>query len=118
MLEARIKTGVVCARKLLGRNGAMAVALLAFIGHLATDPTTQPLVPHFAPALRLFLYGVLTAGSFSGFLAFAQWSYNKRWQFFGHINSVICILSGAASLILFVVGARCGAHALQHFAAK
>lgn len=118
MFKSVITTAIVCARALLLMNGASAVALLAFIGHLATDATTQNLIPQFSPALELLLYGVLTAASFSGFLAFAQWAYNKKWMLVGHINSAICILSGAASLALFIVGARCGAHALQGFAVR
>jgi len=116
MFKSVITTATTCARSLVLLNGGGAVALLAFIGHLATVDSTRGLIPLFSHSLLIFLIGVWTAGLFSGFLAFAQKAFAENWKRTGNVSAVICIMSGIASLILFLVASWCGAHALNGLA--
>jgi len=86
-------------------NGGAAVALLAFIGHLAQFRTEQ--VPLFASCLLWFSLGVLTAAITSGCTYFSQWLYassHAQAKKAGFILNISCILMGLTSYGLFTFG--------------
>lgn len=87
----------------LAINGGAALALLAFLGHLATETDKSPLLSFVWPLL-VFAAGVTLAALTSGFGYMAQfWFYRgdkekgRRWRTGG-------ILSQLASTVLFVLG--------------
>ncbi len=86
-------------------NGSAAVALLAFIGHLATIEKSY--VATFASSLLPFAYGVLAITVTSGFTYFSQWLYdskNKSAIKAGFVFNIICIVLGFSSYGFFLWG--------------
>lgn len=86
-------------------NGGAAVAVLAFIGHLAQF--NAPKVPVFAACLLPFAYGVLAIAVTSGFSYLSQWLYaspGEKARKAGFVFNMICIALGIASYALFTWG--------------
>jgi hypothetical protein len=86
-------------------NGGAAVALLAFIGHLAQFKASK--VAEFGQCLLPFAYGVLTIAVTSGFTYLSQWLYaSPKPRAFkgGFALNVVCIVLGLASYALFSWG--------------
>lgn len=86
-------------------NGGAAVAVLAFIGHLAQF--NAPKVPVFASCLLPFAYGVLAIAITSGFTYLSQWLFaspSDKARKVGFVFNVICIVLGTASYALFTWG--------------
>ena len=86
-------------------NGGAAVALLAFISHLAQYNPAK--VPMFAPCLLPFSLGVLTIAVTSGFTYLSQWLYassSQRARKAGFVFNILCILLGLGSYALFSWG--------------
>jgi hypothetical protein len=61
-------------------NGGASVALLAFVGHMATVAPQK--IPSLAPSLLVFVVGVLVAALASGVAYLSQWFYGgeRSWQ--------------------------------------
>lgn len=86
-------------------NGGGAVALLAFIGHLAQFNATK--VPIFATGLLPFAFGVLATAVTSGFTYFSQWLYasqHAKARKAGFVFNIVCIVLGISSYALFTWG--------------
>lgn len=86
-------------------NGGAAVALLAFIGHLAQFKPAK--VAAFGECLLPFSFGVLAIAITSGFTYLSQWFYagtQPRVHKLGFGFNVACILLGVASYGLFTWG--------------
>jgi hypothetical protein len=82
LFKSVITTAGVAIKSLILINGGAAVALLAFIGHLATSETNQHAAPvhAFAFPLLWFVIGVWTAALFAGFVAAAQKLYSEAYD--------------------------------------
>jgi hypothetical protein len=115
MFKSVITTAIAAGRAAMLMNGGGAVALLAFIGHVASTGINKAYVSQLSQPLAGFLTGVLFAGLFSGLFALAQRTYTHDWKKTGHFIALACILCGFASLIMFAIAAWCGAHVLQNF---
>jgi len=74
LFKSVITTAMVAIKSLILINGGAAVALLAFIGHLATSETRSlsPAIHAFAVPLAWFVIGVWTAALFAGSVAADQ----------------------------------------------
>jgi hypothetical protein len=87
LFKSVITSAEVLIRSLILINGGAAVALLAFIGHLAStkndvaaiiDPSAA--IHAFACPLLCFVFGVLGAALFAGFVAAAQKLYAEEFN--------------------------------------
>ncbi len=111
MFRAVITSGQTAIRSSFLMNGGAAVALLAFIGHLAANDSAH--VGAFADALSPFVWGVLVVSVVSGFTYLSQWFYysdSKLSQLAGLFLNICSIVLGLASYGLFIRGldkARC-----------
>ncbi len=86
-------------------NGGAALALLAFIGHLAEVSPGK--VSIFAYCILPFTYGVLAIAVTSGFTYLSQWFYESpdaRAHKIGLTFNVICIVLALASYVFFSWG--------------
>lgn len=105
--KALISAGQAAIRTMLALNGGAAVAMLAFIGHLATGDAALT-IPTFAGCLSLFAGGALAAGLVSGGTYLTQWLYARNdipgFVRAGHIRNVVVILVDLASFCLFAWG--------------
>ena len=105
MFRSVITTGQTAIRSSLILNGGSAVALLAFIGHLATDKTDK--VTLFAPCLFIFGLGALAIVITSGFTYLSQWlgsSTVARVRTASVVINYIAIGLGIASYFAFLYG--------------
>lgn len=78
MFRSVISAGQNAIRSSFLLNGGTAVALLAFIGHLATSK--PEMVATFAGVLHPFAFGVLAITVTSGFTYLSQWLYASEKQ--------------------------------------
>jgi hypothetical protein len=113
-------------------NGGAAVAMLAFIGHLAAIQARPAVIVAFAKPLRLFVLGTLLGVVASGVTYFAQSFFtaslirelrskeakrdddeslsalhrkaSSRWQYAGHAINWIAVLAVSAALFCFAFG--------------
>lgn len=93
-------------------NGSAAVALLAFIAHLAQFDAGK--VSTFAECLILFTIGALAVAVTSGFTYLSQWLYagDYRWsEKAGFVLNIFCILLGISSYGMFTWGLFATYHA-------
>lgn len=113
MFRSVIAAGQGAVRTSLILNGGAAVALLAFIGHLATCgdsiscSTLTPKIEELASSLLFFAFGSLAATVLAGCTYLSQWYYAgvSRWQQkTGLVLNVVCILLGLGSYGLFAFG--------------
>jgi hypothetical protein len=105
MFRSVITAGQSAMKSSFLLNGGSAVALLAFIGHLAQFKPTK--VPEFGACLLPFAFGVLAITMTSGFTYLSQWLFASqrpaaRKTGFGFNITSICF--GFASYGLFVWG--------------
>lgn len=123
-------------------NGGAAVAVLAFVGHLASIHATPATIINFVRPLNLFVWGVFMGVVASAVVYFTHLCYftalghefaattarddNKpdlaarkdqastRWNRAGRrVANPIAVLCGIASLCLFVVGCLQARHAFE-----
>jgi len=87
LFKSVITTAEVLIKSLIFINGGAAVALLAFIGHLASTGKHGPAIHAFACPLACFVSGVLVAGLFAGFLAAGQKLYAEAFNREGNKNA-------------------------------
>ena len=105
MFRSVITAGQSAIRTALLLNGGAAVAVLAFLGHLAG--TLNDGVPDFAYCLILFSFGALAITVTSGLTYLSQWLYAKDqvWaQNAGFWANVGCIALGTLAYGFFVWG--------------
>jgi hypothetical protein len=105
LFKSVISTAKILINSLILINGGAAVALLAFIGHLATAPSSSASVSDFAAVLLWFVVGVGAAALFAGFVCLSQKAYSSKWQRFGHVTVVVSVLTAIASFVAFGLGA-------------
>jgi hypothetical protein len=82
-------------------HGGAAVALLAFIGHLVSNPNTKHLVGQFAPILTCFLIGVLIVVVCHGITYLTQYCYHHDKNKWGHRLNVLSSVLSAFGYGLF-----------------
>ena len=89
-------------------NGGSAVALLAFIGQLAT--AEQPHIPigSFAAPLAAFVLGVGTAAFFGAFILLTQKLYAQGWKKCAILSSWVSAVIGLSSFAAFGAGSYFG----------
>ena len=105
MFKSVISSGQNAMRSSFLMNGGAAVALLAFIGHLADIAPDK--VSIFAAVLMPFVLGVLAMTMTSGFTYLSQWLYNSEnatTQKCGFWLNIFCIALGISSYGLLMWG--------------
>lgn len=105
MFRSVITAGQNALRTSFLMNGGSSVAMLAFIGHLAT--TVPEKVPLFASSLAVFVIGVLIAAVASGTTYLSQWFYaseNKGLFKIGFSLNVVSIVLGISSYVVYGFG--------------
>ena len=105
MFRSVIASGQSAIKSSFLLNGGSAVALLAFIGHLAEFKPTM--VPVFANCLMPFCYGVLAVSLTAGATYLTQWFYASPKPFAkkaGFTLNIFCILLGFFAYGLFLWG--------------
>lgn len=105
MFRSVITSGQAAIKSSFFLNGGAAVAMLAFIGHLAQFKAEK--VPEFAACLVPFAYGVFAIAAASGLTYLTQWFYASdlpRVQKVGFWLNILCILLGFTSYGLFAMG--------------
>ena len=101
-------------RTLFLMNGGAAAALLAFIGHLATNTPAE--VPKMSASLTIFVVGLALAGAAGGIAFFSTWLYAYSKKIIqGHFMNVIAALLSMSSLIAFCYGIDATYTALSTF---
>ncbi len=112
MFRATNTAGQNALRTSFLMNGGASVAILTFIGHLATNTSGKVPIPLLAPSLAIFVFGVLLVAFASGatYLAqlfYAQWSYaGKKWaKTTGFVLNIMAIGFGLVSYGFFAWGA-------------
>ena len=105
MFRSVISTGQNAIKSSFLLNGGAAVALLAFIAHLAQFSANK--VPEFAACLLPFAFGVLAIVVTSGCTYLSQWLYASpsTWAKKGGLwLNVLCIVLAISSYALFTNG--------------
>ena len=105
MFRSVITAGQAAVRSSLILNGAAAVAVLAFIGHLAKDQGDK--VPLFAGCLLIFSLGALAIVMTAGFTYLSQWlesSSIDRLRYTAQGMNYVAIVLGFGSHIIFLCG--------------
>lgn len=105
MFRSVITSGQGALKSTFFLNGGAAVALLAFIGHLAQFSPAK--VPVLAACLLPFALGVLATAVTAGFTYLSQWFYassNPYSRKAGFALNILCILLGLGSYGLFAWG--------------
>ncbi|CAI8841095.1 hypothetical protein [Methylococcus capsulatus] len=105
MFRSVVTSGQAAIKSSFLLNGGAAVAMLAFIGHLAQFRPEK--VPTFAACLMPFAYGVLAISVTSGFTYLSQWCYasTRPWmRKVGFAFNMLCILFGLSSYGFFLWG--------------
>jgi hypothetical protein len=98
-------------------NGGAAVAMLAFISHLAQFSVKN--VHVFAACLTPFTYGVLSIAVVSGTTYLSQWFYassRSSGQRVGFWLNIVCIVLGLASYGFFAYGLLVSYRAFVNYA--
>jgi hypothetical protein len=107
LFESVIATAQSATRLLFAMNGAAAIAILAFLGHLAS--ANPPMMQPFSWPLTLFTGGVALAGLVGGFTYLAQLAYssaaeNESYRRIGNSVRVVAIVFWLGGLAAFVWG--------------
>lgn len=100
-------------------NGGASVAVLAFIGHLASAPTTAKAVLPFAGSLRFFVAGVFFAAVTSAATYLSQLAYEGSktgQQVIGVVLHALAVALGVTSFVFFFVGAQAAYRAFASIA--
>ncbi len=105
MFRSVISSGQNALKSAFLLNGGAAVALLAFVGHLAEFKPA--LVSKFASGLLPFVLGVLVITLTSGLTYLSQWLYSSpksSVERMGKFCNILAIILGFCSSILFSWG--------------
>lgn len=106
MFRSVITSGQNAIRSMVVINGGASVALLAFLGHLATINSSS--IATFADCLVAFVAGTLLAGLVSGGTYLSQWllaSERPAGEKAGFWVNILVIALGIASYVAFGLGA-------------
>jgi hypothetical protein len=114
--KATIQAGQAALKSAILINGGASVAILAFIGNLATSEKSKALIPILSCSLAYFVFGTLVAAMASGGAYLSQAAYSKvnqeetteateRWKKRGKAFQYTTIIFVIASYILFGLGA-------------
>ena len=76
-LKASIQSGQAALKSVILINGVASVAILAFIGNLATSEKSKALIPILSCSLAYFVFGTLVAAMASGGAYLSQAAYSK-----------------------------------------
>ncbi|MDX1070470.1 hypothetical protein GOL32_18130 [Sinorhizobium medicae] len=118
MFKSVITAGQGAIKTAFAMNSGAAVALLAFIGHLARFQPAQ--VPVLAWTLLPFTSGVFLSGLLSGTTYLSQWLYageKESHRKAGYALNIFAILLGLATYGCFVWGMWCAIDAFLNFEA-
>lgn len=102
--KSEITTAQNAVKSVLLVNGGSAVALLAFVGHLATSGGQNGAVSRLALPLLSFALGVGAAAVTAACIALTQKSYVGGWKRTGLLLVALSIAVGVAFLGCFFVG--------------
>ena len=105
MFRSVITSGQAAIKSSFLLNGGAAVAMLAFIGHLAQFKPEK--VSAFSACLLPFAYGVLAIAVTSGLTYLSQWFYSSTHSLalrVGFWLNILCILLGFSSYGFFARG--------------
>ena len=91
-------------RALILINGGSAVALLAFIGHLASIPQGPLLIASFAVPLGWFVIGLLAAALLAGSLCLGQKFFAESWNKTGRALVFVSVSFASVSIVSFAIG--------------
>jgi hypothetical protein len=108
LFKSVIEMAKVTVTSLILINGGSAVALLAFIGQLAS--AEQPRIPiaSFATPMLYFGVGVGTAAFFGAMILLTQKLYAQGWTKCAVLTSWASAIIGLSSFASFAVGSYCG----------
>ena len=101
MFRSVISSGLGAIKSAFILNGAAAVALLAFIGHLIQLSGDK--IPDFSFCLLLFSIGALAAALTSGFAYLCQKCYSNYSKWGPRLNN-FCIVLVFGSYLFFALG--------------
>lgn len=115
--KASIQSGQAALKSVILINGVASVAILAFIGNLATSEKSKALIPILSCSLAYFVFGTLVAAMASGGAYLSQAYYSQanqeeenaeameRWEKRGKVFQYTTIIFVIVSYILFGLGA-------------
>ncbi|MEQ8307853.1 MAG: hypothetical protein RIA09_14955 [Hoeflea sp.] len=103
MFKSVIDAGQNSIRTMIAINGGASVAMLAFMGHLASNESNQ--VANFAASFAPFAVGTFLAGLVSGVTYLSQWLYGGNHTKWGFALNLASIALGAGAYACFAVGA-------------
>jgi hypothetical protein len=101
MFRSVINAGQSALKAAMIMNGGAAVALLALLGHAASDASTKSLVAKLAFPLFLFVLGVLFSGVATGVNYVSQGLYSRRNTKTAHTTNGVGIFLVAAAYGVF-----------------
>ena len=116
MFRSVIQAGQNALHAAFLMNGGSSVAILAFIGHLASSSPEK--VSLFADCLAIFVVGVLIAGLASGITYLSQWFYFRTKKIFrktGFVLNIVAMLLGLSSYLTFGYGIRVAYKTFSNF---
>jgi hypothetical protein len=117
LFKSVIATGQTALRSMFLINGGAAVAVLAFVGHLATLRDSTGSIGAFALPLGCFVVGLLLITIASGITYLAQRAYatQKKGRRSGNRLHGVIITASALSVVAFATGSWLTYRALVNF---
>lgn len=114
MLEGQIALAVNGIKNLILINGAAAIAILAFLGHLGASKISSVDIGRLSSAMLIFGYGV-ASGALCSFLAYLFQTIEREvsgMQWLKHALRGAALLAAASGVALFVFGLITAARAV------
>jgi hypothetical protein len=108
LFKSVIEMAKIAVNSLILINGSSAVALLAFIGHLASANNPRIPISSFAIPLLYSVIGLFAAAFFGSLLLLTQKLYAERWPRCATLASWISVFVGLGSLAAFGLGSYFG----------
>lgn len=115
MLRSLISSAEGAVKASMLANGGAAVALLAFMGHVATEPTSRGLVRQFACPLAALATGLLSAACSAAVVYITQWHYYQGETRTGDVWRRVGLIAWLVSLLSLALGFWFGAIAFLEF---
>ncbi len=108
LFKSALESGQTALRFLLAINGGAAIALLAFLGNVATkDPSkvVRVSVQDVNVAMAVFVIGVGLSAASAAFRYLTQFAAAAQWRMWmGLAFNIVAVVVGLASLAAFFVG--------------
>lgn len=114
MFRSVINAGQSALKAAMMMNGGAAVALLALLGHAASDASTKSLVAKLAYPLFLFVLGVLCSGVAAGITYVSQSFFSCQKNTVAHTTNGVGIFLVAAAYSLFGYASYVAYHVFAH----